>query len=360
MSDSYRSNSTPATTAPGSPGPGDLAMLGVQLERLAREAAGLKQPPAPTHFAIPGDRPGRFALVRPDGTPEFQLVEPAPINLTFTTIASLAEEVRNLVGVGDEVEERPTVVRSDQADGEEVEGVAPAYRFRGPAEAFVHVGLRCPQRLPKQPVGDMEAAGAWLSISVMLDAHHTQPIGRARREHVLSLTVDPLRTLRCLWWLERQRPELTQRELIELLRTELNMGGSAFLRTVRALKVRVGTEAESRMEHQRDSLGGKSDAEIESEMGSIPEEIEIRFPTISPLVVDGTTDGDSPSVIVRCVVVVRPSKGLFLLVPGPGEVEAAARQTERWIGSLLERAANDQPTRSDRLKVFCGFPHGPK
>jgi hypothetical protein len=122
---------------------------------------------------------------------------------------------------------------------------------------------------------------------------------------------------------------LTQRDLIWLLRSTFKgaFAPPELLPTVRSVKFTSAGQAESDIQHGRESLGRKVDAEITG-AGAIPEEVIFRVPVYSDMVDDA---GNHFTASVACALDIDLEKQRFTLKPLPDEVAVAKREANAWI-----------------------------
>lgn len=121
--------------------------------------------------------------------------------------------------------------------------------------------------------------------------------------------------------LEEDKPKLSQRDFIRLLKVDLSpcfQEDKRLLTAVRNVNFRTGSEVRGNLQHGKESLGRDIEtAAVSQGAEDIPEEVVLQVQVFDdPFLSDESWD-------VRCAVEVLPQEGAFQLIPLPMQIRGA-------------------------------------
>lgn len=142
--------------------------------------------------------------------------------------------------------------------------------------------------------------------------------------------------------LEESKPLLNQKQLLRLLRIELNdCAPPALLETLRKVRFKKTEDGSGVLLHTKASLGRAIETEL-TLCTSLPETVEISVPVFN--------NGSSARYGVACAIEVDTDEEKFQLVPLPGQIEAAIHRAEDNLCVAIVEAVGDA------VPVYCGSP----
>ena len=151
----------------------------------------------------------------------------------------------------------------------------------------------------------------------------------SRRDRVsLPLTYSP-QTQKLAEW-EKNRPQISQKELILTLRTTFkdSLGAAGnLIEVLRKLKMKVNTQGESEIGHGKASIGRSIEAEVTG-AGSIPEYVILFVPVfVQPFA--------AWPFQVQCALEPDAGTNTFQMIPIPGQLESAMSQAEDALAEAI-------------------------
>lgn len=172
------------------------------------------------------------------------------------------------------------------------------------------------------------------------------------RRDTLRLTLAPCPRFQALAQLDKAGGDarrFNQPALLRFLR--VGMAGAVapnWVQAVRKMKFRQASSTEREVQHGRASLGRSIEAELTGSEG-LPEELVFKV-----RVWEGVPS--QPEVFVACDLEIDAQAETFQLTPLPGQVQAAVRTAEAWLGDSLNALADEARAEGDRLHVYYGQP----
>ncbi|GMV26950.1 MAG: hypothetical protein AMXMBFR58_29810 [Phycisphaerae bacterium] len=168
----------------------------------------------------------------------------------------------------------------------------------------------------------------------------------SRRGRV-SLGVPFSRQYKLLKEMEAKREELSQKDLVQLLRVEFaDAVDSDFIALMRQMKFTDNRAGEGSLSAGKESLGSSVYREAVFGGKACPEEVEFTVPVYEDLI---GAAGDQYVHKISAVVDVDVAEQVIRIIPRPADLLAAVRCADAWLSRQL------QPLESrPNVRVFCG------
>jgi hypothetical protein len=142
---------------------------------------------------------------------------------------------------------------------------------------------------------------------------------------------------------ENLKEWLDQKAFIRLLRFDLGsvLPPSALLDKVRKIRFENGVVTSQVTQKDRESMGREITSRLTAET-ELPEEILV---SLQPAVIPGL---EAREYVIRLVLEVDSARGMFRLLPAPGELERAERQWVRHLGRHMRETLPNIPVYNGR------------
>lgn len=166
-----------------------------------------------------------------------------------------------------------------------------------------------------------------------------------RRKHRATLPLIFSEQWKKLLAWQAHRPAMTQKQIIQALRIDLNgCARGDDIKVFRDLVMMVNKDGNAKVEHGKESFGKKVLAEV-SGVTSIPDEIVLTIPVYTNPGLDGLAD-------IRCAMEIDPVEGLFWIIPLATSMTWALQERQTMIREQLDAAFKD----IESVFIYEGMP----
>lgn len=192
-------------------------------------------------------------------------------------------------------------------------------------------------------VKDHITAGEWATVWYARSGVVALMEDSTRRDRVtMPLALSP--QVKTMLALEQSQKELTQKDLLRLLRISLKgCVELSLIETLRSVKFTANSDGRSEISQGKSSIGKRLETELTG-VKAIPEYVTVSLPVFA--------GGFAHMGNIQAALEVNPDTATFQVIPCPGEIERTLENAEDALGDMLR----DLFSETEEVKVYHGEP----